>query len=288
MAPLLEVVEGPPLTEPRVSLLRSIVPDVSPDANPRWAAGGVQFESDGCGGVQLVECGTDDLTDPSEDCNVFPVEAFEIVASYSRHVRSSGSTDFVAKATQKLEACTAKAIEAELWGGALKGDVNPHLTSGTDDEADVYVEDVSVAGNSFTGALAALEDYLAACSCGGMGMIHMTRGTLIRGMLSGAVRRTSADSYRLETPNGTIIVPGAGYPGTDPDGADEAGVEWMYATGPIAVRLSAITVTPPTMGPGDQSQAVDRATNLRTYWASRFAVVGFDPSCCLAGAKVAI
>jgi hypothetical protein len=78
------------------------------------------------------------------------------------------------------------------------------------------------------------------------------------------------------TRRGSIVVAGGGYTGTGPTGNAGAAVtataEWMYATGPVDVRLDTIDVQPDSL-----AEATDRTTNTVVFRAGRRALVTFDP-----------
>lgn len=174
-----------------------------------------------------------------------------------------------------LEACQSKAVEIEFWEG--------RLTTAAETEAanpDVYTanrfltngeaEDVTpTPGTAIKPkyGLALLEGALAAAGCGVRGYIHVPPS------LASALGLKDMDSDGvLQTKLGNYVVVGAGYTGTGPNGQAPAGSSlWMYATGPVFVRLGDVSVTP-----GDKVQSVDTSINKIQVSAERPASVVWD------------
>lgn len=75
-----------------------------------------------------------------------------------------------------------------------------------------------------------LEQAMADCY-GGTPLIHVPRGVTSH---LAANHLVAAKGSKLLTDNGSIVVPGPGYPGTSPAGvAPTAGTTWLYATGSV-------------------------------------------------------
>ena len=126
-------------------------------------------------------------------------------------------------------------------------------------------------------ALRCLEAALADCACGARGMIHAPRQLVSAWSQDGLVRH---EGGTILTINDTIVVSGAGYDGSSPDGEPAtSGSVWAYATGIVTVRLSPVVVTPSTI-----EQALDRSVNTIEYRAERMAAAYWD-SCCLFAAE---
>ena len=83
------------------------------------------------------------------------------------------------------------------------------------------------------------------------------------------------DGTSLFTKTGARVIADAGYTGTDPDDAVQAGALWMYATGPVQVRMSPIVV----------NQFTDQRHNQIYTTADRYYAATFDP-CVLHGVAV--
>jgi hypothetical protein len=297
-------IEAPPLLPPIHGLLSSVrtlgwlVID-GQNQSPQWAAGFApdQFIGWGCGedvGIQAT-CSSAGMPDPVSGVLV-NVEPFWLVNG----IRCPSGIGFAPEDTapfavngvlpqgdaltnvvmmdrvlRKAIACESKTLENALWtGGGLLTD-NPQLN-------DAAGEDLGTQ-SSPAAALALLEEYLANCACGGQGVIHMSRKTAVLLNAANVIRRIDKmggeTSPRLQTDSGNEVIAGAGYDGSSPGGDIESGKSWMYATGPVVVKLGAGPFALTT----SVRQALDRETNALTYWAARAAAVYFDNSCCLAG-----
>jgi len=110
--------------------------------------------------------------------------------------------------------------------------------------------------------LALLEQAIASSPIGAQGVIHAPRdvATALRLHKDGTTLRTNLD---------TPVVAGVGYSKKGPSGADApAGKAWMYATGPVSVRLGPTIITPAKL-----NQAVDIRINNIEYFVDRSAAV---------------
>jgi hypothetical protein len=129
-----------------------------------------------------------------------------------------------------LDIASLKAAERELWAGpvtiageAVAADRNKYLKDGNATSVGAAVAPKI--------ALAQLEDALANCDVGELGVIHMTRGTATQ--LWGELER---EGDRLTTVAGTNVVVGTGYT------AESSTSAMMFATGPVIVHLGASTM----------------------------------------------
>ncbi len=79
------------------------------------------------------------------------------------------------------------------------------------------------------------------------------------------------EESRLETANGTPVVSGGGYIGVHPTAlhAPSDGLDWIFATGPVEVRLG-----PPSLS--DLRTSLDRSDNTVTFRAEQAALVTWD------------
>ena len=70
--------------------------------------------------------------------------------------------------------------------------------------------------------------------------------------------------------NGTPIVSGGGYIGAAANSqAPAAGQDWMFASGPVEVRLSPMVIT-------NLKESLDRSDNTITFRAERWVLVSWD------------
>lgn len=165
----------------------------------------------------------------------------------------------------------AKAIEQEFWEGSL----SPVQVVGNDTFATRYLASTgatNVTPTPGTGvrpsaALALLENAMGAHGLGNLGNIHVPVGVLTA-LAPRGLPRDDAGSY--VTPAGSRVVAGSGYDGSiGPGGSTTpAGSVWLYATGPVTVRLSDRFIVPEEAG-----QAIDRNVNTTTYYAQQVAAV---------------
>jgi len=194
---------------------------------------------------------------------------FDIRASIKVSTFGTTPSEIEASAKRALDIATQKAVEIEFWNG----DVAQLLTS--DDNDNRYLastQSVDVTPTAGTAVkvrygLAILEEAIASSSVGAKGVIHATRdvATALRLKSDGDVLRTN-----LETP----VVAGVGYSKKGPTGADApAGKAWMYATGPISVRLGPTKIVPEKL-----NQAINLGINEIEYHADRPAAVTWASS----------
>jgi hypothetical protein len=170
---------------------------------------------------------------------------------------------FVARATAALAATEAFAVEQQFMAGVGIGN-NPHLADGNGNFPN---GDTAV---SVMDAFAILEDEIA--KTGRRGVIHCTPAMLTKAGQQFLV--LDAREGEVVTINGTRVVPGYGYVGrTQAPGhaAPSAKQAYIYATGPIDVRRTAVEVVPGTV-----AQALDRSVNTISYLVERGYVVDWD------------
>lgn len=273
-------IPGPELRPPRVSLLTS-APVVEDANNPRWVLG-YEFLPESCGTdaqTFALTAGYDKL--PGERPALVQVDPFGVMTpatcSVFGHATPELQDELRAQARRKLRACEAYQIEEEFWTGT-KVATNPHLAS-TDSE-DITAEAQYATGMDADDALACMEKELGNCQCGGQGMIHMSRRLFTK--LATVFAPFRKEGARILTMLDTIVVPGAGYPGTSPEGASDPAWEWMYGTGIVTVRMEAGDEIPRIV-----TQAVDRSLNTMTWYAEKAVAVDWDP-CCHLAVKVAL
>lgn len=169
-------------------------------------------------------------------------------------------------ATRALDVVLQKNIEREFWTGTLSDVVLNRSLSQTD------VENLTPGASTITGVrvkhgLAILERALGDSTIGSAGVIHATRDVA-------SILDCSNEDNALVTKLGNFVIAGSGYTGSGPaDVAPPAGMAWMYATGPVTVRVGSINVTPESVG-----QAVDSSNNTIKYFVDRPAAVTWSTS----------
>ena len=189
--------------------------------------------------------------------------------------------EFKARAVTSLTAVQGSALARQLLAGEADP-LSPFLADGSGRFP---------LGNTATNAmnaLSALENEIGLS--GQLGLIHCSPG------FAAALRQFFLADNRtgvIRTINGNVVIPDAGYARSPIPGNGGVGYgspsghpgatgtqEWIYATGPIDVRLSEIFVIPEQV-----SQALDRGTsdgattgrpNVFTYRAERYALATWD------------
>lgn len=209
------------------------------------------------------------------------IKPFFIELQETRSGLSFNAIDRIARLTRQLEGMTQKAVETELWDGAVRkgeshdnkalSDANANLVNGT-------------TALGATLALAQLEaDMAAASNAGENGVIHMTRDVAALLSTTGQVFLHSEGKDHLQTLSGTPVVIGSGYSGNGPTGqtgaAASATNKWMYGTGAVKLYLGDVDVVNDNLS---QAYDVNGNQNDMRIKAIRPAAVYFDTSIHLA------
>ncbi|HEX2262735.1 MAG TPA: hypothetical protein VHH52_03100, partial [Pseudonocardiaceae bacterium] len=164
-------------------------------------------------------------------------------------------------------------VARELETGALS-QANPYVTPDDPSAVNAYLQQAT-GGQVLAGthlpqvALGLIEEAARDAQLGGDPWIHIPVRLV---PLLGDVL-TQAGGL-LTTKTGARVVADSGYSG---DGPEEATGTWLYATGPVQVRLSAI----------DTTEYVDHETNVITRTASRLFAATFDP-CTLHAVQISV
>lgn len=205
------------------------------------------------------------------------IKPFFIELEETRSALSFNAIDRIARLTRQLDGMTQKAIEKELWDGAVrKGESHDNIAL-SDSTANLVNGTTALSAQS---ALARLEAALVAQSHGGeQGVIHMTRDVAALLSTTGQVFLHDEGRDHLQTLSGTPVIIGSGYSGNGPDGVTGATAtatnKWMYGTGTVKLYLGDIDVVNDNL-----SQAYDvsgNANDMRIK-AIRPAAVYFDTS----------
>ena len=145
-----------------------------------------------------------------------------------------------------------KAVEAEFWKGTIaktldEADGNRYLSR-------AEATDVTPVANTAVKVkygLALLEQALGNATIGSAGVIH---APILIATNLGASDKDGA----LTTTLGNKVVAGAGYSNIGPDGTvAPTGSAWMYATGPVTVRLAQEPKLVPTPGVNHRSNTIE-------------------------------
>jgi hypothetical protein len=96
-------------------------------------------------------------------------------------------------------------------------------------------------------------------------MIHATPAVI------GGVPSLSFPEDGMRTNNGTRVVSGDGYQGVDTPflASPSAKQDWIFATGPVEVRLGPLEIT-------DTRESLDRSDNTLVFRAERYVLAVWD------------
>jgi hypothetical protein len=276
------VFEAPKIIPSMFGLLTVVKPDTSVDED-RWVRG---FSQEWETTPQFIT-NYDDTDTTSEQISAPTVNYFDEIKPFFIEVDETRSTlgfsgiDRIARITRQLEGVTQKALEVELWDGAIR--------IGESHENKALVSSTVTTLNSGTAlsprrAIALLEHQIALVSpAGEQGVIHMTRDIAALLASDGSLFYHTVKSDHLQTVGGTPIIIGSGYSGNGPTeatGATASGTnKWMYATGTVKVLLGKPDVVNDNLAQG--YDVSNNANNIRLK-AIRPAAVYFDPSIHLA------
>jgi len=228
-------------------------------------------------------CGANSATDTTKDFgDELEHPQFSAITLYLAESCKSykvwNQDEFKARAVTALTAVQSSALARQLLTGEADP-LSPFLA-----DANCVLPYGSTATSAIN-ALSILEEYIGLT--GELGLIHCSPGyaTTLLGRGFAIDDKTGV----IRTINGNILIPDAGYSraltephyGSPANGAASTGwQEWIYATGPIDVRLSEIFMIPEQV-----SQALDRGSNLGastgrtnvfTYRAERYAMATWD------------
>lgn len=181
----------------------------------------------------------------------------------------SDEADIRARAERQLEVQTSHLVEEILWTNLVDsvdfGTAHPNvgLAWTGADQPNGFTTYPLVKG--FSDMIDRLSDFLG----GARGMIHVEDRLLpYLATYDLAVK----EGNRLVTSLGDhIVVPGSGYPGTDPSGNEPGPFHsWIYGTSMIELRLSEIMVFT------DLTSSTNTSTNETEYRAERMALAHWD------------
>lgn len=263
-------VDAPPLLQQPHNLLRSSRTPQDPDGT-RWEAG-IQYRpvlnttSTITGGYS--QCGTSSTMPSGADPVPGLVLWQPVVQVVSKKCALFGweTSDWKQELADLAKAALPKFLEYELWTGSIA------QKDGLDNLwlASTHSVDLTPAGGptSVKRGYQILEEGLGDTGVGAAGMIHARRGNVPDYM------GVHEDGNLLVTPNGTIVVGGAGYQRTDRSGAAAtAGTAWLYATGNTDVRVGPLEFFPDDDG---QPFDIDRSNNTGYLRAQRNVLVSWD------------
>lgn len=288
------LVKGPNCTDTsRYGLLTAVEPITNVD--PHWMASGIEWEDFLCspgitGFVDLCPSGIippsgvapTDFVKPAERNNLFcQADPFILVGSYKCPPVGRPADQAFEIARQRLLKWEERQLEQTLWTGTVAngtGFVNPSFAFGNNQCGIVPIDLHPSGAVSLLQALSILETALGdTVGCGGI--IHAPDG-LAPYLQAQFQLEPLGDGY--QTPSGTQIVLGHGYPGSGPANiAAVAGELWVFATGPLVMVRSNLFQTPDNIQEG-----FNRTINDVVVRAERFYAIGF--SCALFAIRIAL
>ena len=272
-----ELLVDPPLSVQTEHGLLSSAQTVYTDTGDaaRWVGSGVRFLAPPCGGLSGFDPSCDS-TGASDDMNTTPptgTEGFVDVRpavfyasdSCTLPLVHSGGADVLGRASYVVAAGLQTMLERELWEGTIAGQQDVTLTNSPTVLTGTAVE--------LATGLAMLEDALNMPGMtGGLGTIHLP--TLAGASLVNGGGLVVPDGRRLKTASkGHTVIIGDGYSGSGPGNVTPAtGTLWLYATGPVVVRLAPVREFDPNSNPA----YTDRTTNGATAIVQQPAIVYHD------------
>lgn len=188
---------------------------------------------------------------------------FDITASIQHSTFGTDPAHLLESAKHALDIVTQKALESEFWNGTIA----KQLTMANDNRYLASAQAIDVTPTAGTAVKprygqALLEEALGESTIGSQGVIHAPR-------IIASILKTDDEDGVLVTKLDTPVIAGSGYSYVGPDGTiAPAGKAWMYATGPVTVRLGAVNVTPDKL-----NQSVDTSINNIRYFVDRPAAI---------------
>lgn len=261
-----------PVAPPRISLV-SLARDVT-SRSPGWERG-FAYRAPSCNTGAVWDPANDETKPRSTSREEIAFEPFPIYVDDWCYFEIVGSEDEVqtryeTEVRNQLLAVQSYLIEQEFWAGDFAqatdshGDARPNrYLAHLDSDVVTPSPQTAVAG------LAAVEAGIAHYGRGQRGMVHAPVDVVTHWDDAGLVHR---DGNVLLTVNDNIVVPGAGYDGSGPEGQPRLdGSVWVYGTSLVDIRLSQIMIVPDRF-----DQAFNRLTNTIDFRAERVAAATFD------------
>lgn len=256
--------DGPLPVAPQHSLLATAT--IVPTDSDRLGVGGAVWPYPPGLPLTWAPCSTGTFRTKADatgwDLPIF--NAFTVYLPITCSSITAHSDGFEDRARLALQATESYAVARELSRG-LADPLNPFLT-----DSNLHILAAGAAVTPDVG-LSYLEDAIGAT--GKQGVIFTTPavGAAMNG--SGGYLLETVSGRLYTSANGTPVALDGGFIGASPSlhAALPAGQGWAFATGPVQVRRTDIT-----MIPGEIAQATDRAINEVTFYAERDYLVTWD------------
>lgn len=277
------VIEAPEIVPSAFGLLAVVKPETAEE--DKWVRGFSQeWETD----LYALYNVDDTNANETQIAGAGNVNYYDEIKPFFIEVQEDRSTlgflgiDRIARIKRQLDATTQRAIEQELWDGAIRK-ASSHTNRALTTYPGVTILNSGTAVSAKR-ALSILEQGIAEAShAGEQGIIHATRDVVAVLSSNSQMLFHNKEKDHLQTMGGTPVVTGSGYTGNGPDGATGATAtvdnKWMYATGTIRVFLGDVDVVNDNLG---QAYDVSGNANDMRLKAIRPAAVYFDTSIHLA------
>lgn len=191
---------------------------------------------------------------------------FDVKTTIQASTMGTRPADLLVDATRALDVVLQKNIEREFWTGGIASQLTapiPNRYLAQTGSVNVTPGGSTTVGVKTKHGVALLERALGDATIGSKGVIHATRD--VASVLENVSNKTGV----LTTQLGNFVVAGSGYTGTGPGNtAVTEHLRWMYATGPVTVRVGKVNVVPEEVG-----QAIDISTNTIKYFVDRPAAI---------------
>ena len=276
------VFEAPMVMGAGFGLLACVKPDTKSNED-QWVRGFSQYWDSGIYSAKNWD--DTDTTSYTLATNATPTRYLEVnpffieVEDYRSTLGLLG-VDHIERIKLQADCITQKALEKELWDGAIRLGESHSNRALVDPAATILNSGTALSARR---ALALLEQTIGETSaCGIQGVIHMTRDVAALVASSSLIYPSagSGDAF-LRTVGGTPVVIGSGYSGAGPtDAAGDTETptainKWMYATGDVRVVLGDVDVVTDTLAQGYDVSGNQNNMRLK---AIRPVAVYFDSS----------
>jgi hypothetical protein len=262
------VVTAPQARPPVHSLIRAAATNV--DGEEGWERG-LTYAPETPGGYRAwLRCSNETLDERIDRTPTVDYEPYEL-----QFVHPCSSTFGYNRARREeelrrsVDATESFAIARELWTGALS---RAAADAGDLTDPNLSLVDGPTVLNGGTAvpvhrALGMIEQAVGEALRGQQAYVHLARETL---SLFGYLQ---SSGNLLTSWSGNLLVADAGYPGSAPLGEpDTDGVSWIYATGQVVVRRTALFAA------GPDAEVIDTATNMIYLHGSKVVAATFDRS----------
>ena len=251
--------------------------DPGPD---RWLDGFdfVPFDCSGNGAPRPNPCVAELNADPEPLPATVSNDPFILWEGVECSTLSNLPEELNERARAKLLTTTSFQLEREFWRGTQAQAFtlpNVYLANATG------LTDVTpVSGDApLVYALGLMQNQIAACAAGNRAFIYVTPMTATLLLSASAIQYVNG---QLLDAMGNLVVPGAGFDGSAPDGTIDTTYDtaWMYATTVPAIRMTPVEIVEP-----DVAVRLQLTNNLDQAIAMRYASVYTD-ECCRVGVNV--